>query len=329
MRTNINPIIITPGEPAGIGPDIILYLSQKKINVPIVVCASKKMLYERAKKLNISIKLLEYKKENIEIHVPGSLYVLHIDTEQPVVAGKLCIENAIYVLKTLEKACDGCLKGKFSALITGPINKSIINRYGITFKGHTDFLAKKSFCNQVIMMLMTQKMKVALLTRHIPLKQVVKKITKKFLYNTLLLLNTELKTKFNILKPHIFICGINPHAGENGYIGNEEKKIIIPVLKKIKIQGIKITGPLPADTIFQNKYLKKADVILAMYHDQGLPVLKYHGFGKAVNITLGLPFLRVSVDHGSALDLAGTGKCQITSLLEALKITKNFLKNNE
>lgn len=318
------PIIITPGEPAGIGPDIVIRLLQKDWYVPIVVCCSEELLLERAKKLKLPLILELYDPKNIKIHKSKHINILPIKTIKPVVPGILDLENSFYVLQTLHRACNGCLNKEFSAIITGPVHKGIINKAGIKFIGHTEFFAKKSNCTSV-MMLMTEKIKVALLTTHIPLKKVVNKIKKKLLYKTIKIVHNDLIKYFSILNPNIFVCGINPHSGENGYLGIEEIKTIIPVLNKLKSEGMKITGPLPADTIFQKKYLKKADIILAMYHDQGLPVIKYHGFGKTVNVTLGLPFIRTSVDHGTALDLAGK-KSKYSSLSSALSLTINMLK---
>lgn len=319
------PIIITPGEPAGIGPDLVIKISQKNWLVPIVVCASEQLLIERAKKLNLPIKIKNYNPNEYTLQKSGEINILPIETIQPVIPGILNIENSAYVLQTLNRACDGCLNKEFSAILTGPIHKGIINQAGFKFIGHTEFFSKKTNCN-VVMMLVSNKMKVALATTHIALKKVPYAIKKNKLSKIIKIINKDLITKFNVI-PHIFVCGLNPHAGESGYIGSEENKIIIPTLNYLKSKGIKITGPLPADTIFQKKYLKKADVILAMYHDQGLSVLKYQGFGKSVNVTLGLPFIRTSVDHGTALNLSGKKKSTCTSLSKALSLTIKILNN--
>lgn len=322
------PIIITSGEPAGIGPDLIVYLSQQKWNFPIVVCASKKLIYSRAKELKIKLDLYDYKiNKKVNIHKPGKIYILQINTIKKVITGKLCTQNSSYVINMLNRACDGCLKKEFSGLITCPVNKEIINEFGYSFTGHTEFLAKRSNCKKVVMMLISKIFKVALVTTHIPINKISSNLTKNNLYKTIKIINKELKEKFKILDPKIFVCGLNPHAGEGGFIGQEEINIIIPTLKKLSLEKINVIGPLPADTIFQKKYLKQADVILAMYHDQGLPVFKSHSFGKSINITLGLPFIRVSVDHGTALNLAGKKKINMGSFNYALKFIKNFLKN--
>lgn len=318
------PIIITPGEPSGIGPDIVIKLIQKNWSVPIVICASIKLLVERAKKLKLPLNLITYNPKDIIIQSSGRVNVLPIETIRPVIPGILCSENSYYVVKTLDRACNGCLNKEFSAIITGPVHKGIINEAGLSFTGHTEFFAKKSKCN-VVMMLISKKMKIAVATTHVALKKVPYLIKRKKLYTIIKIIHNDLINNFGIVNPHIFVCGLNPHAGEDGYIGTEEKKIIIPALTYLKSKGIRITGPLPADTLFQKKYLKKADAILTMYHDQGFPVIKFHGFGKIVNITLGLPFIRTSVDHGTALELAGTKKSKYGSLSEALSLTIRML----
>lgn len=324
------PIVITTGEPSGVGPDLVVNLSQQEWNFPIVVCGSKKLIYERAEELKIKLNIYEYKiNKHIKIHQPGTLCVLPLNTKKKVVTGILNRKNSFYVIDMLQRACIGCLKKEFFALITCPIHKGIINKSGINFIGHTEYLAQNSHCKNVVMMLMTKNLKVALVTTHIPLYMVSSVLTKKKLYNTIKVLNEELKKKFDILSPKIFVCGLNPHAGEEGFIGKEEIDIIIPTLKKLVSENIKVIGPFPADTIFQEKYLKQADVILAMYHDQGLPVLKSCGFGKSINITLGLPFVRVSVDHGTALDLAGKKELNIGSFTLALKFINKLYMINE
>lgn len=324
------PIIITSGEPSGIGPDLIVNLSQQKWNFPIVVCGSKKLIYERAEELKIKLDLYEYQNiRNIKIHEPGKICILPIETIKPVITGKLCEENAFYVINMLKRACIGCLKKEFFALITCPIHKEIINKAGIPFTGHTEFLAEYSHCKYVVMMLVTKKLKVALATTHIPLNMISSLLTKERLYNVIKVLNRELKKKFKILSPKIFVCGLNPHAGEGGFIGKEEIEVIIPILKKLIKENIKVTGPYSADTVFQKKYLKKTDVILSMYHDQGLPVFKSYGFGNSINMTLGLPFTRISVDHGTAIDLAGKKKINVGSFTLALNFIKHYKKTNK
>lgn len=318
--------IITPGEPAGIGPDLVIKLFQKKWPVTLIVCGCPKLLYDRAIKLNLPIKFKKYDfKKNISISSPGLVNIIPISTPSPVIPGKLCVHNANYVLQTLKIAAKACLNNLVSGVITGPIHKGIINFSGIKFSGHTEFFstyAKK----MAVMMLVTPKMKVAFATTHVPLKKISEIINKKYLYQIINILNEELKNKFNISKPNIIVCGLNPHAGEDGYIGSEEIDTIIPVIKKLILENISVSGPFAADIIFQNKYLNQADLILTMYHDQGLPVVKYHSFNSAVNVTLGLPFIRTSVDHGTALDLAGTGKGNMESFINAINIAIQISK---
>jgi 4-hydroxythreonine-4-phosphate dehydrogenase len=254
----------------------------------------------------------------------GTLTVLPVQLAEPAVPGQLNVANGPYVVETLARACDGALNGEFAALITGPVQKSIINDAGIPFIGHTEFFADRSLCERVVMMLATEELRVALATTHLPLKDVSDAITRQSLHEVITILDNDLKTKFGIASPQIYVCGLNPHAGEGGHMGREEIDTITPALDSLREKGINLIGPLPADTLFQPKYLQHADAVLAMYHDQGLPVLKYQGFGRAVNITLGLPFIRTSVDHGTALDLAATGKADVGSFITALNLAINM-----
>ncbi|WMY97142.1 MAG: 4-hydroxythreonine-4-phosphate dehydrogenase PdxA [Arsenophonus sp.] len=327
-KKNINRIIITPGEPSGIGPDILIQIAQYNWPMQLVVCADPDLLKSRAKLLNLKLKIYPPNLKN-KTQSAKTLAVLPIKLTVPVVPGQLDKKNSIYVIETLRRACDGCISGEFSGLVTGPIHKAIINDAGIAFTGHTEFLAKRSNVKKVVMMLTTKKLKIALATTHIPLKEVPRAITFKKLQETIYILHKELKSKFKIQIPKIYVCGLNPHAGEYGYIGNEEIEIIIPLIKKLRYEGLKVYGPFSADTLFQEKYLNKADVILSMYHDQGLPVLKNKSFNHAVNITLGLPFIRTSVDHGTAIELAGTKKANINSFICALKLAIKIIKKNE
>lgn len=314
-------IAITPGEPAGIGPDLILQLSQQAWPAELVVIADKHLLVERAKQLGITVQLIDYSPTNAPTNqAAGSLTVKHIPVAETVVAGELNDANGQYVLDTLKYASDGNMQGEFAAVVTGPVHKGIINQAGISFSGHTEFFAQQSNTPDVVMMLATEGLRVALVTTHIPLAYVSKAITAERLTNVTQILHHDLITKFGIEKPTIYVCGLNPHAGENGHLGREEIETIEPTLEAMRQQGMDLVGPLPADTLFQDKYLKDADAVLAMYHDQGLPVLKYKGFGNSVNITLGLPFIRTSVDHGTALDLAATGSAEVGSF--ELAITK-------
>lgn len=330
-RLNIpKRIAITPGEPSGIGPDLVLSLAHESGAYPLpasyewVVVANKKLLTERAQLLGLDVCFEDYDKDATpKPHTPGVLVVLDVPLNENVKPGQLNKANASYVLDTLTRAAKGCMpdqKGhiEFAALVTGPVHKGVINHSGVPFSGHTEFLADISKTKQVVMMLATQGLRVALATTHIPLSNVSRAITKEGLLQVIRILNDDLKTKFTIKNPKIYVCGLNPHAGEDGCLGDEEITIITPALNVLRKEGIDLYGPLPADTLFQDKYLKNADAVLAMYHDQGLPVLKFKGFGRSVNITLGLPFIRTSVDHGTALDLAGTGTADIGSLWTAL-----------
>ncbi|EGU59715.1 4-hydroxythreonine-4-phosphate dehydrogenase [Vibrio nigripulchritudo ATCC 27043] len=316
----VRRIAVTAGEPAGIGPDLVLALSKHDWAHQIIVIADKTVLAERAKQLNIDVELISYDSENPALpQKSGTLIVDHIPVATPVVAGELNESNGHYVLNTLERAAEGCMKDEFDAIVTGPVHKGIINRAGVAFSGHTEFFADKSDTPLVVMMLATEGLRVALVTTHIPLAYVSQAVTKDRLEKIIEILHKDLVEKFAIKQPKIYVCGLNPHAGEDGCLGMEEIETITPTLEKIrKEKGVDLIGPLPADTIFNQKYLQEADAVLGMYHDQVLPVLKYKGFGRSVNITLGLPFIRTSVDHGTALDLAGTGQADTGSFQTAL-----------
>ncbi|MCK6263018.1 4-hydroxythreonine-4-phosphate dehydrogenase PdxA [Vibrio sp. ZSDE26] len=317
---SIKRIVVTAGEPAGIGPDLVLALSQEDWSHQIVVCADKNLIEQRAQLLNIDVHLIDY-SESLAItpQKAGSLVIDHIELDAPCKAGELDEANGHYVLKTLERAALGCMNNEFDAIVTGPVHKGVINRAGVAFSGHTEFFAEKSNTPLVVMMLATEGLRVALVTTHIPLAYVSKAVTAERLEKIIHILYQDLVNKFAIENPSIYVCGLNPHAGEDGCLGREEIETITPTLEKIRQRdGIDLIGPLPADTIFNDKYLQKADAVLGMYHDQALPVLKYKGFGRSVNITLGLPFIRTSVDHGTALDLAGTGSADTGSFKTAL-----------
>lgn len=326
---NNQRIIITPGEPAGIGPDLVAMLAQQAWPVELIICADPTLLMTRAEQLNFPLRLHSYRpKEPATPRQAGELTVLAIEAPAPVVAGKLNSANSNYVIATLARACDGCLKGEFAALLTGPVHKGIINDSGLAFSGHTEYFAKRSGRDHVVMMLTTETMRIALATTHLPLLAVPRAITHQSLKQIITILVQNLKQQFSITQPYIYVCGLNPHAGEDGYIGREEIEVITPTLDTLRAKGYNLVGPLPADTIFQPKYLQRADVVLAMYHDQGLPVLKYQGFGQAANITLGLPFIRTSVDHGTALDLAGSGQVEAGSIKMALKFAIDMIKHH-
>lgn len=318
---------VTPGEPAGIGPDLVLEIAQHQWSAILVVFADQDMMEQRAKLLNLPIKFVPYQEHCQDLLPPGHLYIHHIPVNAEVEVGQLNSDNGHYVVETLRQACEKNIQDKFDAVVTGPVHKGIINQAGISFSGHTEYFALQSNTNDVVMMLSTPGLRVVLATTHIPLAYVAKAITKERLHKVLHIVHTEMKLKFGINQPNIYVCGLNPHAGENGHIGKEELEVIIPALEELRAQGLTITGPLPADTMFQPKYMEKADAVLAMYHDQGLPVLKHMGFGHSANITLGLPFIRTSVDHGTALDLAGTGEADAGSFKfaidKAIKLATN------
>lgn len=312
-------IAVTPGEPAGIGPDLIIALAQEQWDAQLVVFCDGDMLKARAELLGLPLQLQPYDAGNNAIQPAGTLYLQQIDTATAVIPGELNSDNGHYVVETLRQACQANMEEGFDAVVTGPVNKSIINKAGVSFSGHTEYFAHQSNTMDVVMLLSTDGLNVALATTHIPLEYVSKAITKDRLNKVIHIINTDLKLKFGIQKPRIYVCGLNPHAGEGGHLGTEELITIIPALDELREEGLDLTGPLPADTIFQPKYLDNADVVLAMYHDQGLPVLKYKGFGASVNITLGLPFIRTSVDHGTACDLAGTGEADAGSFRKAMQ----------
>lgn len=315
----MRPIYITSGEPAGIGPDICLELAHVASARPLVVLGSRDLLELRARQLNLSLTLLDYTGQTSSAPL-GQLYVKHVELAEPVIAGQLNPKNATYVLAQLTDAARACIQAEAAGVVTAPVQKSVINEAGIAFSGHTEFFQEYAGVERVVMMLATRQLRVALVTTHLPLKDVTAAITQERLIQILDILIDDLKTKFAIHSPKILVCGLNPHAGEGGYLGREEIEVIEPVLAGYRLQGVNVGHALPADTLFTPKYLKDADAVLAMYHDQGLPVLKSQGFGEAVNITLGLPFIRTSVDHGTALDLAGTGKASSSSLLVATEL---------
>mgnify|MGYP000680699897 CR=1 FL=1 len=315
----ISRIAITPGEPAGIGPDICLQVAQLDWPAQLIVIADKQLLMDRAALLNLPIKLKDFEPNTQrEAHTKGELFVLEHKLEDSTIPGELNVNNGRYVVDTLTLASQGNMDDIFDAVVTGPVHKGIINQAGMPFSGHTEFFANHSNTSDVVMLLATDGLQVALVTTHIPLQYVSKAITPERLEKVTTILHSELQLKFGISSPKILVCGLNPHAGESGHLGREEIEVIEPTLEILRQRGMDLVGPLPADTLFQPKYLEDADAVLAMYHDQGLPVLKYKGFGNAVNITLGLPYVRTSVDHGTALDLAGTGEADTGSMNVAI-----------
>jgi len=316
-------LVVTAGEPAGIGPDLCLMLAAQNHELArsaqIVVAADPELLARRARQLGLAVTLTLFDHQTRQPGKPGILLVAPVAMARPAVAGTVDPANARYVLDTLTLAVQGCQDGLFDGMVTGPVHKGVINDAGIAFSGHTEFLAEQTHTEKVVMMLATQGLRVALATTHLPLAEVPAAITRHSLTQVIQILHRSLRDQFAIKTPHILVCGLNPHAGEGGHLGREELDTIIPVLQSCRAEGMKLTGPLPADTLFNPKLLEQADVVLAMYHDQGLPVLKFKGFGQAVNITLGLPIVRTSVDHGTALDLAGSGNIDSGSLYTAIE----------
>ncbi len=313
-------LVLTPGEPAGIGPDLCVQITQQARDAELVVAADPGLLESRARMLGLPLRLEVFDPaQPSTISRTGVLKIIPVPLANAAVCGHLDSANAPYVLETLRAATRACQAGHCNALVTGPVQKSIINRAGIPFTGHTEFLADLTQAPQVVMMLAVPGLRVALATTHLPLREVSDAITSPLLESVLRVLHHDLRARFGISSPHVLVCGLNPHAGEGGHLGSEDEDVIAPVLEQLRTEGMHLTGPLPADTLFIPKYLKTADAVLAMYHDQGLPVLKYAGFGRAVNITLGLPIIRTSVDHGTALDLAGTGKADAGSLEAAIQ----------
>jgi len=322
MPTRLPVIALTPGEPAGIGPDIVIGLAERPPEAALVVIADHDLLQQRAHQLQSRFSAKPW--DPAGKHQAG-LYIEHVATDAPTVAGLLDRDNAAYVLRTLDRATDGCLNGEFDALVTGPVHKGIINDAGFTFSGHTEYLAQRSATPQVVMMLVGDALRVALATTHLPLSQVAQAIRPEPLTRTIEILHHDLQTRFAIAQPRIAVCGLNPHAGEGGHLGREEIDIIEPVLAGLRKKGYTLTGPLPADSAFTRESLQHCDAVLAMYHDQGLPVLKHASFGEAVNITLGLPFIRTSVDHGTALPLAGSGQARDSSLRSAIALALSLI----
>ncbi|HLB41550.1 MAG TPA: 4-hydroxythreonine-4-phosphate dehydrogenase PdxA [Gammaproteobacteria bacterium] len=320
-------ILITPGEPAGIGPDITIQAAQQAWPIELVVIADPRLLEERAKQIDLPLQLLECDLEQAaKPHQPGKLKILPLALHAEVQLGKLNPDNSIYIIQTLEKAAALCLKKQANAIVTGPVHKGVLNHAGIPFLGHTEFFANYCGVSQTVMLFVVNEFKVALATTHLPLTQVPQAITKLHLHTVLSILNSELKKWFRLTSPRMLVCGLNPHAGEDGYLGREEIEVMIPTLNELRQQQYAVTGPLSADTIFTPHYLQQADVVVAMYHDQALPLVKYVGFGRAVNVTLGLPFIRTSVDHGTALDMAGTSAVDPGSMLAAVKLAQKMYK---
>jgi len=309
------PLALTPGEPAGIGPDLVVALAQRARTVPVVVVGDPAVLRERARLLGCA---LEIREGGTPVCAAGAITVERVACAKPVVAGKLDAVNARYVLETLVHAADGCKAGRFAGMVTGPVQKSVINDAGIAFSGHTEFLAQHLGDRRVLMLLVAGGLRVGLVTTHVPLADVPRLVTRDKLRDALELLLDGLERRFRIRAPRVAVAGLNPHAGEGGYVGREDVDVIEPVCRAFASRGV--VGPVPADTLFTRRRLEGIDAVLAMYHDQGLPVLKYAGFGEAVNVTLGLSILRTSVDHGTALDIAGRGGADLGSLEAAIAL---------
>lgn len=308
----MKPIAYTVGEPAGVGVDILLTLAKTVDVSDLCVLGDREAIMTRS--------------EQLKINVPMGLHIEHVALAKPNVCGVPSRENAQGVLNMLNVAVDGCLSKKYSAMVTGPLHKGIINEAGVPFSGHTEYLAERTKATLPVMLLATESLRVALVTTHIPLRDVADAITQELICDICKVIHRDFQLKYGISSPKILICGLNPHAGEGGHLGREEIEVIEPALQKLRARGIDAVGPLPADTLFTPKYLADADVAVAMYHDQGLPVLKSHGFGKAANITLGLPIIRTSVDHGTAFDLAGSGKADVGSLLTAINVARQMVE---
>ena len=316
--SSVRRLAITPGEPAGIGPELLVRLAQNARSAAWVAIADTDLLARSAARIGVSLNLDDRVAE--PSRQAGSLTVLHrplAEVEEP---GSLNVANAGYVLETLSAAADGCLAGDYAGVVTGPVQKSVINESGVAFSGHTEFFCERAQAEDVVMLLVAGKLRVGLATTHLPLSAVPAAITDTLLARRLQILIDGLSGPFGISDPRVLVAGLNPHAGERGHLGREEIEIIEPVCAAFRARGHDVRGPLPADTLFTPGYLEQADAVFAMYHDQGLPVLKSHGFGGAVNVTLGLPFVRTSVDHGTALDLAGTGRADAASLQQALEL---------
>jgi 4-hydroxythreonine-4-phosphate dehydrogenase len=317
------PLALTTGEPAGIGPDLAVAWAQRARDVSVVAVADPDLLRARAKQLGHELTLVEY--PGPVTRAAGSLSVQSVQLGVSAVPGHLDVRNVPFVLETLATAADGCVEGKFSGMVTGPVQKSVINDAGVAFSGHTEFLAERCGGATVVMLLVAGDLRVALATTHVSLADVPALITRQRLTQVLEVLLGDLKARFGIARPRVLVAGLNPHAGEGGHLGREEIEVIAPVCRAFAERGV--VGPLPADTLFTQRQLAGADAVLAMYHDQGLPVLKHVGFGNAVNVTLGLPIVRTSVDHGTALDIAGRGGADIGSFVAALELADQLARS--
>ena len=326
-KSSLARLALTPGEPAGIGPDIILAAARHGAGAQIVVIGDREVLEQRARQTGASVDLTEFDPEAPAApQQPGQLCVLHRPLAAPVAPGNPSTRNAGCVLSAIGHAVEGCLDGRFDAMVTGPVSKSVIAGGGHEFSGHTEYIARLCGDCVPVMMLANDFARVALVTTHLPLKQVPGRITRERLHDVIRVVAADMQARFNIGNPRLLVCGLNPHAGEQGLLGDEELEVVSPVADELRAAGLDLVGPVPADTAFTAASLEGADAVIAMYHDQGLPVLKSHGFGSTVNITLGLPIIRTSVDHGTAFDLAGTGRADATSLVAAINCAVDLVK---
>ncbi len=313
------PIVaITSGEPAGIGPDIIARINTNQFDARLVILGDRELIENRARSQGLGTQFDSYQADRIS-QKENAIEILHFPLASTCNPGVLCSDNSNYVLEILSRACNGCLNLEFDAMVTAPVHKQIINQAGIGFTGHTEFLAEICGVEKPVMLLIADNLRVALATTHLSLRQVPDAINADLITRIVKILDHDLRQRFDIAQPHIKVCGLNPHAGEGGYLGQEEIEIIKPAIEALRREGLDISGPYPADTVFTPLALADANAVLAMYHDQGLPVLKHAGFHRAVNTTLGLPIIRTSVDHGTALDLAGTGQANPGSLFAAIE----------
>jgi len=320
MNDKTKSIALTTGEPAGIGPELVVQLLQEPVTDHLCIFADPDLLLERATLIGASLAI----KGDTLLAPGGTAQIYPIELNGPSIAGDLDIKNAPYVIEMLTRAEDGCLTGEFAAMVTAPVQKSTLIEAGNAFVGHTEFLAERAGVPKPVMMLANDRLRVALVTIHMPLSEVPGAITQESLETVLRVVDSDLRRRFQISNPVIGVCGLNPHAGESGHLGKEEQEVISPVLERLCLEGFDLRGPLPADTAFTTQKLKDLDVVVAMFHDQGLPVIKHQGFGEVVNVTLGLPFVRTSVDHGTALDLAGTGRADVSSLISAVRLAKKL-----
>ena len=335
----IAPLIVSCGEPAGIGPDLVLDAATRDFGFSWLAIGNADLLESRAQQLKLNVSVVRVEEAGLvsdsalSARADNTVYVLNQPLAKPCIAGELNADNAGHVLAILKRAHKLCQRGMCSAMVTGPVQKSVIAAAGFNFSGHTEYLAELSGISRPVMMLTTQApqplLRVALVTTHLPLSAVPTAITNQSVSEAITILHNDLKRRFGVAQPLIRVCGLNPHAGENGYLGREEIDVITPVIQQLRVEGIKVEGPFPADTLFTPKHLRGADAVLAMYHDQGLSVLKYAGFGNAVNVTLGLDIIRTSVDHGTALDLAGSGQADSGSLVSAMNLAAKMARTNE